>query len=477
MARTALKQRIQKWLWPSRLAGQMIAVVLLGLGLALAISFWMLGDAHRDAVFQMNRGMLVRQMSSLTLLIEDTPKNLHPAILRTARREFSRFEVADYSLIPPGELSKQEQLVSSRIRTQLDNNDNQRQIRVELSSIEPEEKINVRRGRLEKYREKRHKEHEWYRAPPKLLYLNISIELNNGKWLNMQSFAPKTQPWLAVRTLFFLLLSAVCVIAGVIFMVRRIVKPINQLADASHKLGLGEKTNPVAEKGPEDIREMIRAFNEMNERIQRFVADRTRMMAALSHDLRTPITSMRLRVEMMDDTPDKEHLLNTLDEMQQMSEATLAFIRQASDNEETRAVDLDALLDSLCEDLQDIGMNARYHDGDEVIIRCRLVSLKRALRNLIENAVKYGQQAEVWLEPAGKFTKVCIQDQGEGIPEEMVERIFEPFVRLETSRNRETGGIGLGMSIARNIIRSHGGEIQLENNEQGLKISVLLPES
>ena len=481
MTRKHLLQRLQKWFWPSRLTGQMIAVVLLGLSLALAVSFWTLGDAHRDAVFQINRGMLVRQMASLTMLLEDTPENLHPAILRTARREFSAFELADHSLIQDVEHTEAEQVVSSKIRKLLDNRYNQRQIRVELSSVKPEDIIRTRRGKAQqKYFEKGHREykkHEWYRNRPRLLYLNISIQLNDGQWLNMQSAAPEAEHWLAFRTLFFLALSAICIIAGIVLIVRRLTRPINRMAAASKRLGLGEKIEPLVEEGPNDIRELTSAFNEMNERIQRFIEDRTRMMAALSHDLRTPITSMRLRVELMEDNPDKENLLNTLDEMHQMSEATLAFMRQSSDNEETRNVDLNALLYSLCEDFQDIGMNARYREGNEVIVRCRLINLKRALRNLIENAVKYGHQADVWLEPMDRFTKICIQDQGEGIPEQMMEKIFEPFVRLETSRNRETGGIGLGMSIARNIIRSHGGEIQLENNDQGLKISVLLPAS
>ena len=230
---------------------------------------------------------------------------------------------------------------------------------------------------------------------------------------------------------------------------------------------------------------MIRAFNQMNERLQRFVADRTRMLAALSHDLRTPITTMRLRVELMEPGPDTDQLLATLEEMQQMSEATLAFMRQASDNEPTRPVDLNALLDSLCEDLQDIGMDVHFQtdsyqnsdvqNSSEVIVHCRLVSLKRAIRNLIENAVKYGTSAHICMVAHNGEVEIQIQDEGDGIPDAMMERMFEPFVRMEESRNRETGGIGLGMSIARNIIHSHGGEIKLENNDRGLMVRIKLP--
>ena len=225
-------------------------------------------------------------------------------------------------------------------------------------------------------------------------------------------------------------------------------------------------------KGPKDIRDTIHSFNQMNSRLQRFVSDRTRMLAALSHDLRTPITTMRLRVELMPDSPDRDQLLSTLDEMQQMSEATLAFMRQASDTEATRKVELNAMLDSLCEDYIELGRDVYYTEAEETIISCRPVSMKRALRNLIDNAVKYGDRARVSLNTENDKVFIIIEDNGPGIPEERMEKVFEPFFRLEASRNRDTGGNGLGMAIARNIIRNHGGDIELENLEHGLRVKI-----
>ena len=250
---------------------------------------------------------------------------------------------------------------------------------------------------------------------------------------------------------------------------------MRMLASASHRLGKGEQVEDLPEKGPTDLRETIRAFNQMNNRLQRFVSDRTRMLAALSHDLRTPITTMRLRVELMSESADRDHLLATLDEMHQMSEATLAFMRQSSDNEPTRKVDLNAMLESLCDDQLELGHDVQFYESDEAIVSCRLVSLKRAVRNLVENAVKYGTKAEVRMQVSGDNVFVIIQDSGPGIPDEQMSKVFEPFFRLESSRNRDTGGIGLGMAIARNVVRNHGGEIYLENNPQGLKVKVVLP--
>ena len=458
--------------WPESLASQMILVVLSGMALALAISLWMAGDAHKAAVNRINQGMLIRQSATLAEVLEASPASLHRSILKTSRRENAFFRLSDQSLVPSGDFSPEEQMLINRIARYFDDPDSGRQIRVNLASERSEEMIPPRRA---KYWDERKRDRDYHRHRPNLLFLNVSIQLNDGQWLNMQSATPKITPLLARRTAFLMSVSTLCVLIGIIFMVRRITRPIRKLSSASHRLGLGEKIEPLKEEGPEDIRELIRAFNLMNERLQRFVADRTSMLAALSHDLRTPITSMRLRVELMEPGPDTDRLLSTLDEMHQMSEATLAFMRQASDNEPTRPVDLDALLDSLCEDLQDIGLNVQYQEGHEVIAHCRLVSLKRAVRNLIENAAKYGSVAHVSMSAEQGSARIQIQDEGTGIPDAMMERVFEPFVRMEESRNRETGGIGLGMSIARNIIHSHGGDIHLENNDRGLLVTIKLP--
>ena len=421
---------IQRWkrfgwmgLWPKSLAGQMILVVLLGMSLALAVSLWMIGDAHKSALRQINQGMLTRQAATLAEVLEASPPELHRSILKTTRRENAVFRLSPESLVPAGAFSKEETFFINRIAHFLSDQYRGREIRVNLASSRPEFRHGERpskRDERDHYRKKK----DGRKDKPKLLFLNLSIQLDSGQWLNMQAATPVLEPLFARRTMFLLGLSTLSVLAGIIFMVRRITRPMRKLSLASHRLGLGEKIDPLQEEGPEDVREMIRAFNQMNERLQRFVADRTRMLAALSHDLRTPITSMRLRVELMEQNDETRQLLAALDEMQQMSEATLAFMRQASDNEPTRPVDLNALLSSLCEDLQDIGMNARYQDSAEVIVHCRLVSLKRALRNVIENAVKYGAAAHISLvthakrdrgSHSGRRRRYSLTHDGQGI--------------------------------------------------------------
>jgi signal transduction histidine kinase len=232
----------------------------------------------------------------------------------------------------------------------------------------------------------------------------------------------------------------------------------------------------LAESGPLDIRQTTRAFNRMGGRLQRFVQDRTRMLAAISHDLRTPITTLRLRAEFVDDEETRAKILETLEEMQRMTEATLAFAREEANAEDTRTVDLAALVDSVCADLADLGQDVAFSGPERLPYACRPLSLKRALRNLIENAVAYGERARVALAAGDDGLRVMIDDDGPGIPEADFERVFQPFVRLEESRSLETGGIGLGMAIARSIVRAHGGEIELENRRGGgFRVTIRLP--
>ena len=249
----------------------------------------------------------------------------------------------------------------------------------------------------------------------------------------------------------------------VTLMVRRITRPMAELAAAAERLGRGETVPAIAEHGPLDIRQTMRAFNRMRGRLQRFVQDRTRMLAAISHDLRTPITTLRLRAEFVDDEETRAKILETLDEMQRMIEATLAFAREEAAAEDTRTVDLAALVESVAADLADLGQEVAFSGPERLPYACRPIGLKRAVRNLIENAVAYGERARVTLEPAAVAVRIVIEDDGPGIPEADFERVFAPFVRLEESRSRETGGIGLGMAIARSIVRGHGGDIELAN--------------
>jgi signal transduction histidine kinase len=304
----------------------------------------------------------------------------------------------------------------------------------------------------------------------------ISIALGPDRWMNtaLQNRPPRRlinpDGWIS----FFI--AAIVISAIVAFALRRITRPLGQLSDAASRLGRGEAVEPLKEDGPADVRETIRAFNDMQQRLHKYVADRTQMLAAISHDLRTPITSLRLRAEMLDDDEARERMIATLSDMQKMVEATLAFAREEASTEPTRVTDLAALIEAVCEDLGDIGHSVSFAETGRLSYPCRPLALRRALSNLIDNAASYGAHAVVRLEATPDGPHIIIEDNGPGIPVADLERIFEPFVRLETSRSTETGGIGLGMAIARDIIRRHGGDITLTNRtEGGLRVEIDLP--
>ena len=222
---------------------------------------------------------------------------------------------------------------------------------------------------------------------------------------------------------------------------------MRRLAVAAEALGRGELVKPLPESGPDDIRQTAEAFNRMQERLERFVQDRTRMLAAISHDLRTPLTSLRLRAEFVTDHDVQEKMLKTIDEIQTMTEAALAFVREEATAEATRTVDLSALVESLCDDLAELGHNVTFIDGTAINYRCRPDALRRAIRNLIENAVRYGECARVSVLLTAKSVDIAIEDDGPGIPDEVMEQVFAPFYRLEDLRNPETGGVGLGRGV------------------------------
>jgi signal transduction histidine kinase len=214
----------------------------------------------------------------------------------------------------------------------------------------------------------------------------------------------------------------------------------------------------------------------MQGRVARFVQDRTQMLAAISHDLKTPITRLRLRAEFIEDDEQRDKMLADLDEMEAMIASTLAFARDDATSEPRLRLDLAAMVQGMVEDMEDLGADCAYSGPQTLVIQARPAALKRALSNLLDNALKYGRTARLSVSELGGEVLLVVDDDGPGIPEADFERVFAPFVRLEASRSRDTGGSGLGLAVARAAIRAHGGDITLANRpEGGLRVTVSLP--
>ncbi len=311
--------------------------------------------------------------------------------------------------------------------------------------------------------------------------LLVSMRLPSGEWLNLHVVVRHGLPFLSETFLVAFVLMTIAAAALVIWAVRQFSAPMRDLAAAADRLGMDVNTPPLPETGTVEAVTAARAFNIMAERIRRFVRDRTFMLTAIGHDLRTPITRLKLRAEWMEDEEQQRKMLADLDELEAMVAATLAFGRDDANAEAPAALDLAELLRTILDEAVDARPDAadatRYDGPDHQVVRARPVALKRALSNLVQNALTYGAAARVSLtRPASGTVTVLVEDDGPGIPPGELERVFEPFHRLEPSRNRETGGTGLGLPIARNIVRAHGGDVVLANRAGGgVKALVILP--
>ncbi|MCV2219802.1 ATP-binding protein [Thauera sp. Sel9] len=307
--------------------------------------------------------------------------------------------------------------------------------------------------------------------------LDAALPLADGRWLvaNLRPTA-RYQWWRPLPVTLFV--SVLPVLLIVSLFARYILRPTKALADAAERVSRGERIDPLPVSGPAELREATAAFNTMQERLTRFVSDRTAMLAAIGHDFRTPLASLRLQVELLDDEAVRQPMRRILDTMRDMIDETLRFARDDSVREPTREVDLSVLVVQAGEERVSLGQPVSWRVPETLPYRCRPLALSRALGNLIDNAVRYGGNAHVSLDlhPDGSRLSIAVDDDGPGIPENWLERVFEPFARPSAARSQDSGGIGLGLAIARSCIAAHGGEIQLTNRPAGgLSARITLP--
>lgn len=306
--------------------------------------------------------------------------------------------------------------------------------------------------------------------------LLISMQLQDGSWVNLSRV---TLAGSRFSSLSFWI-SALIMMAGALvvsaLMASWLTRPLSELTNATHRLFATPVPEPIPPRGPKEVRDLSVAFNEMQVRIDQLLTDRTQMLAAISHDLRTPITRLRLRLEENIEEKAKISASSDLDEMEEMIDAALAFLKGEASDEAVQTLDLVAILETITGDMTDAGASVVLSGARHAVMRGRRLSLKRAFTNLIQNAVKYGGGARVAISQDGAAITASIEDDGPGIPEEEMERVFSPFYRLESSRARETGGHGLGLTVARAAIRAHGGEITIANLQpKGLQVRVVIP--
>ncbi len=300
--------------------------------------------------------------------------------------------------------------------------------------------------------------------------------VSEGGLLTFATALPSAGPAFSLQFLLSMGIMAAIIVVVSVWAVRRVTTPLASLATAAERLGQDMHAPPLSETGTTETRQAARALHDMQNRLRGLIENRTGLLAAISHDLRTPLTLLRLRAETVENAQERDKMLSTIAEMDSMIGATLQFARDDSANEPRRATDLASLLLGVVEEMREAGLDVRMQSTEPLDYGCRPAALKRAVRKLADNAVKYGRSATVGVRRLSQAIEVNIDDDGPGIPQKEISRVLEPFYRLDDSRSRETGGAGLGLAIVQSIVQSHGGTLVLSNRPTGgLRATITLP--
>ena len=449
-----------------RMRTQVVILVVVAFVTGQLLSLWLFADERSLAVQAALGAEAAGRAANVARLIETAPPDLHDEIVQAASSPLVRFEIGVNARVEDGE-HHGDATVAARIRALMGDSFS-RAIRVKVQEVEgivlPVPNLTPDMAQLHA---------DMMRGTLVAVELEISIALSGGGWLNVATRFERP-PWqISVGSITSFVLSAGLVVVAVFwFVIARLTGPLTALTRATERLGRGDEVPELSPTGPREVRALTEAFNTMQDRLSRFVSDRTLMLAALAHDLRSPLTAMRVQTELIDDPETRAALGRTTDEMSSMVEATLAYARGIGAQEEMRPAGLADLVRRSAVD-SDV-VTVASEDDIEVVVRQK--AMIRALRNLIENANRYGGCARISWARDGETVTITIDDDGPGIPENQLEHVFEPYVRLEQSRSRETGGTGLGLSIARSIILTHGGLLTLSNlPEGGLRACIKLP--
>ena len=479
---------------PKSLFGQTLLILLVGLAVSHAIGAWIYAGAREQAVRAVGGFAAAQRVANLSRLVEDAPADWRPRIVSALSDPTFRVSLlAQPPAQLPADTDGAAKVIEDYVRQQLPGRPDQE---VRAAVFEPIGTPGAAPLGL-----------PFDRRPPGPMggvagnmggmgammqdmmgpnftgpnfgawrRLQVAVKLGDGQWLSFATTLPQGPPSVSWQFIIAMALMGVIVIAVSVWAVRRVTAPLGLLAVAADRLGRDVGAEPLAEVGTIEMKHATRAFNQMQERLRRLIESRTQMLAALSHDLRTPLTLLRLRAEEVADMDERDKMLATIGEMDEMIGTTLAFARDEVGAEQRRRVDVAALLASIVDDMADAGMPVTMAPAPPLIHDCQPAALKRAITNLLNNAVKYGKSARAAIATVAKTIEITIDDDGPGIPDAELPRVFQPFYRVEDSRSRDTGGTGLGLAIAQSIVQAHGGEITLANRPGGgLHACIRLP--
>ncbi|HEY2033695.1 MAG TPA: ATP-binding protein [Rhizomicrobium sp.] len=439
--------------WPRTLGAQLVVVTAAAVLLSnVVVATWFQLSQQQATETAINDRIIDRALSAATLL-SAIPAKQRDAAARALTSNIWRFQVHHGKPVHSA-MNDDERAMAARVSAQLP-------------------KTRVRQDVVVDFRDPRNEEVLRDGTRP-VSVIDITVPVVRGTELTTTFYRPPSPPW-PLQIVIAAIVAIVTTSIAAAFIASRVARPLYQLAASATQAARGAKAEPVPEEGPDDVRRAAHAFNVMTDQVARTLARQRQLLSAVGHDLRTPITAMRISAEFIEDAEVRERLQKNLEELQDLTDAVLSAARGAG-WEAMRKVDLSALIESVCADLEDMNQPVTWAAHEPAPLMCRPSEIRRATRNLIENAIAYGGRAEVKLAVTPEMYEIVVEDQGPGIAEKDCARVFEPFVRLETSRSSETGGSGLGLTLVKAIAEGHGGTVILENRQGGgLRACLCLP--
>lgn len=457
-----------KWFWPRSLTGRLVIIMVIGMLAAQIMTGTIWFDMRYGKGMEVPTRLVASELALRIRLLQSLPAEQQEATLaRISSPHFTIRQIAQ-----PTEATRNEtrhQAVATLFDNVLEQQLGQR-LPTRILKAELQDEKGGESGFFSLLRESFPEGH-----------FVVQAQLPDRRWLEIDaregqaglSMAPLTALYDYLMRIYVLRIIAIVVIALIV--VRLVMQPLKKLANAAERLGENIHSPPLDVAGPDEVKQAAQAFNIMQRKLIDSLAERTRFLAAVSHDLRSPITRMKLRTEMLKDEVAQAKFRKDLDEMEAMVTSTLHFVRNVDTEEKLRNIDINALLESLKIDAEEVGSHVTLN-GKAQPLPAYARSLRRCLQNLLENAIRYGKVANIDVIDSADSLKITISDQGPGIPPELLEQVMEPFMRVEGSRNAHTGGFGLGLSIARTVAQAHRGTLTLRNREAGgLEAILTLP--
>jgi len=433
----------------STLAARLALIVLMGLLVAQGVSFWLQWQERSVAVNQVRGVNVADRIAPAVRVLEASPPAQRATAIAALQGGGALFEMITtdqvFPVVPRGSMPS---MLSARLG---------RSINIRTDGLGRGMGFGMQRGGISH---------------------RLDLQLVDGSWVRvtLASELNAASPAFPNKLLIELGITLGLVIVVVLLAVQQVTRPLRQLAQAADALGSDLDAAPLREDGPTETRHAIQAFNRMQAKIKRLVTERARALAAVSHDLRTPLTRLRLRTELIDDEVLRDQMSSDLEVMAAMIDGTLGYLRGLQANEVVRNLDINALLESMADDARVLGRSIQIQGQAQQAYPGRLTALRRAIQNLIDNAFKYGQGASIRVDDTPAILRITVEDNGPGLAPPELAKVTEPYYRVNSAHGQPGDGVGLGLSIVKDVALMHGGELTLANRPQGgLAATLSLP--